>query len=141
MSTHTVFDNRPKLLRLVGLGVLTVAILTAVAVGGNYAWQKRFGPSQASPADCALAQKIIEEAQTLPADQAKVDQWLKEKHTQRFADMKDGYLGLQISRYEYWAGVKATGNGERPTTAEFADMTKEANSHCDKPLTIPAVRS
>jgi hypothetical protein len=115
-----------------------------VGVGGAYWWQQRDAPSQASAADCALAQKIIDEAQELPADKAAVAKWRKDTRDLRIAEMKDGYLGLRIATYEQWAADHATGEAEAPTKQELAEMTNTANSHCteaERTLVVPPIAS
>jgi hypothetical protein len=138
MST-TVGGNRTHLTRTIVLGIVTIGVLAAVAVGGNHLWQKRFGPTQASAADCALAQSIVDQAQQLPKDEAAVAKWQKDMHDLRFGTKMDGFLGIQVSVYEQWAGRKATGEGLPPTAAEFRAMETEANRHCDKKVVFPPI--
>jgi hypothetical protein len=124
-------------------GLVAVAIVLVVTVGGYYAWHRYKQPSQASVADCELAQTIIDQAQKLPRDKAAVETWLKETRQIRISRMADGYLGAQISGYEHWAASRATGEGELPTREQMARMTKEAKSHCagTRPLVIPPITS
>nr|WSY55149.1 hypothetical protein OG999_36805 [Streptomyces sp. NBC_00886] len=103
-------------------------ILVVAGAGGAYWWHQHNLPSQASAADCALAQKIIDEAQT--QDKSTVKKWMESMHDLRKAQMKDGYLGLQIARYEGSMAAHLTGEDEVPTKAELADMSAQANSHC-----------
>jgi hypothetical protein len=120
------------------VGAVFVVILALIA---SYAWEQHFTPSRASAADCQLAQAIIDQAQRLPHSRAADEAWLTDMHNLRMARMKDGYLGLQVARYEGWAAARATGTGELPTAAEFRDMVHEANSHCATKLTIPAIKA
>ncbi|MFI6279231.1 hypothetical protein [Streptomyces sp. NPDC050988] len=124
MQTGTTGSLKAKALVL---GIVAVAIL-AVGAGGAYWWHQRNLPSQASEADCALAQKIIDEAQK--QDKSTVTKWLKDVRELRYAEMKDGYLAGQIGRYEGAMATHLTGKGEMPTKAEMADMSQQANSHC-----------
>ncbi|UUU32303.1 hypothetical protein JIX56_21665 [Streptomyces sp. CA-210063] len=136
-------DSRSKKALVFGIS-LAVVVMAAVGIGGAYWWQQRDAPSQASAADCALAQKIIDEAQELPADEAAVAKWRKDTRDLRIAEMKDGYLGLRIATYEQWAADHATGTAEAPTKQELADMTKTANSHCteaERTLVVPPIAS
>lgn len=119
------------------LGILTLTIVAAVAFGGNYLWQKWFGPSQASAADCALAQTIIDQGKALTSDQAAAEEWARQMHDLRYSSMEDGYLGLQISRYEGMIIHQKTGLYDPVTEADARDMREQANSHCAKDLTFP----
>lgn len=135
-------ESRNKKALVFGI-VVAVVVMAAVGVGGAYWWQ-RDAPSQASAADCALAQKIIDEAQELPGDKAAVAKWRKDTRDLRIAEMKDGYLGLRIATYEQWAADRATGAAEAPTKRELADMAHKANSHCteaERTLVIPPIAS
>ncbi|WP_033320551.1 hypothetical protein [Streptomyces yerevanensis] len=134
-------ESRNKKALVFGI-VVAVVVMAVVGVGGAYWWQQRNAPSQASAADCALAQKIIDEAQELPGDKAVVAKWRKETRDLRISEMKDGYLGLRIATYEQWAADHATGAAEAPTKQELADMTKTANSHCTeakRTLVVPPI--
>jgi uncharacterized membrane protein len=111
-------------------GLVVVAVLMAVGVGGAYWWYQRTRPSQASAADCALAQNIIDQAQKLPRDKAAVEKWQKDTRQLRITRLKDGFLGVEIAGYEGWAANRATGEGPTPTTEQLAEMTRNANSHC-----------
>ncbi|MEU3983518.1 hypothetical protein AB0F77_26130 [Streptomyces sp. NPDC026672] len=122
-------NNKTGSLRTKALvfGIAAVFLVSAGA-GGAYWLHQRGLPSQASAADCDLAQKIIDEAQT--QDRSTVVKWTEDMHDLRMEKMKDGYLGLQIARYEDSVAAHLTGKGEAPTKAELADMSKQANSHC-----------
>jgi hypothetical protein len=109
-------------------GTVAIAILAVVGTGGAYWWHQHNLPSQASAADCALAQKIIDEAQK--QDKSTVTKWLKDVRELRYAEMKDGYLSGQIGRYEGATATHLTGKGETPTKADVADISKQANVHC-----------
>ncbi|WP_181805569.1 hypothetical protein [Streptomyces shenzhenensis] len=123
------------------VGVVLAAVVAAVAA---YGWHEHNKPSQASAADCRLAQRIVDEAQRLPKDAKAADAWGRRTATMRRAQMKDGYLGAQISNYEGWAVLHAKGEGEPPAGKELARIAKEANSHCTDAgitLTLPAFGS
>jgi hypothetical protein len=137
MTVVNTGRNRARMVASIVIGVIFVGILALI---GTYLVQQRYAPSRASAADCRLAQTIIDQAQKLPHDKATNERWQQDVHDLRMAQMKDGYLGLQIARYEGWAAGRA-GGAPGPTKAEFKDMVTEANSHCATPLTIPPIAS
>ncbi|MFK4103882.1 hypothetical protein ACI2L1_28130 [Streptomyces sp. NPDC019531] len=126
-ETQTGKIGSPRVKALV-FGIVAIVILAAVGTGGAYWWHQRNAPSQASAADCALAQRIIDEAQA--QDKSTVMKWMEKMHDLRKAQMKDGYLGYQIARYESSIAAHLTGKGEAPTKAGLADVSAQANSHC-----------
>ncbi|MET7574307.1 hypothetical protein ABZT04_38390 [Streptomyces sp. NPDC005492] len=126
-ETRTGKVGSPRVKVLV-FGIVAIVILAALGTGGAYWWHQHNAPSQASAADCALAQRIIDEAQK--QDKSTVAKWAEHMHDLRMAQMKDGYLGLQIARYEGSIAAHLTGKGEVPTKADLADMSSQANSHC-----------
>ncbi|MGW5868833.1 hypothetical protein ACWFRJ_42590 [Streptomyces sp. NPDC055239] len=109
---------------------IIAALVLAAAAGGAYWWNERSKPSQASAADCALAQKIIDGAQDLPGDKADVAKWLKDTQELRRKGMTDGYLGLQVAKYESWAADNATGEAKAPSKSVQQKTADTANSHC-----------
>jgi hypothetical protein len=117
--------NRPIL-----FGAIAVLLFTAVAIAAGSWWNKHNSPSQASKADCTLAQKIIDEAQHLPGDKAAVEKWEQSTLKMRRSQMKDGYLGFTIAQYEEWAALKAKGEGTPPRNKEVAQLAEKANAHC-----------
>ncbi|WP_405095587.1 hypothetical protein [Micromonospora sp. NBC_01412] len=128
--------------RILTLGMVTVVILAAVAFGVNYLWQERFGPTTASTDDCELAQQLIDRAQTPPTGKAEAQQWEKEIRQIRYTRIEDEGVSTEVGRYVAWAVVRATGEGERPTAADFEQMKNEATGHCDGSgvdLKIPAI--
>ncbi len=144
MSASTYPQKTTNWARLLTLGAVTLAVLAGVVFGVNYVWQKQFGPTTASAADCRLAQQLFDQARTAPSDKAKAEQWEKEIRTIRYNQLKDQGLSTQVGRYVSWNLAKATGEGERPTTKQFAEMKDEAVGHCDGSgvdLTIPAITS
>jgi hypothetical protein len=114
--------------RLIG-GAGALAVVAAVAIGGNYMWQRQFGPTLASKADCTLAQQLFDQARTPPADPAKAAAWEEQIRKVRYT-MKDDGLDTQVGRYAHWAVVKATGVGDRPTTKQVHAVVDEAKGHC-----------
>ncbi|MEU8657483.1 hypothetical protein, partial [Actinoplanes philippinensis] len=55
--------------------VLAAVVLAGVAYGVNYLWDKRFGPTAASAADCRLAQELIDNAQNPPTHPPEGAKW------------------------------------------------------------------
>jgi predicted negative regulator of RcsB-dependent stress response len=131
--------------KALALGIAALLVLGAVIAGGAYWWNQRNAPSQASAADCALAQKIVDEAQKLSGDKAAVEKWEKETTKLRYARMKDGYLSAQIAQYAFWAASHALGkDDEVAPPKKQAEMRDTANSHCTeakRTLAIPPIGS
>lgn len=122
-------------------GVAAAVFVAAIGVGGTYWWQQRNEPSQASAADCALAQKIVDQTRTLPKDEDTVTKWQKDTQNLRDKKMEDGYLGLQISQYESWAAEHAVDEGPAPSKSEQKETADAANSHCERTLHFPSIGS
>lgn len=122
---------RPRRSLGIVIGALALVVLTGVGIAGGYWWHERNLPSQASKADCTLAQQIIDEAQKLPTgDKKAVDKWEKDTATLRRTQMKDGYLGYNIAQYEGWATAKAKGEAVEQTEKDMLHIAAQANSHC-----------
>jgi hypothetical protein len=71
----TTVDTRtggPRRVRLIVFAVLAVGLLGVAVIAGGYFWQQRFGASQTSAADCALAEQLLVSGQQLPSDEAAV---------------------------------------------------------------------
>lgn len=115
--------------KLAGVAV-AVAVVAAVAIGGNYLWNRRFGPTPASQADCQLAQELFDKAQSAPADPTKSDAWEQQIREIRYAQMKDEGLSTQVGKYAHWAAVKASGAGDKPTAKKVDDAVSQAQGHC-----------
>ncbi|GAB2947293.1 hypothetical protein GCM10023080_002420 [Streptomyces pseudoechinosporeus] len=111
-------------------GVIAALFLTALAVAGSRWWNERNEPSQASKADCVLAQKLVDEAQELPSGKAAVEEWWQSTGELRRSQMKDGHLSAQISIYQGWAFLNAKGEGTPPADREVDKLAKKANGHC-----------
>jgi hypothetical protein len=123
-------------------GVVALTVVATVAVGGNYLWQRSFGPATATKADCALAQELIDEAGAAPSDPARAKDWEQDLREVRDATFGDEELSLQVGKYLYWARVKATGVGSKPTAEQFGAVADEARAHCRESgvsLVIPAL--
>jgi hypothetical protein len=136
--------NKTNWGRLLTLGALSVVVLGGVAFGVNFLWQKQFGPTTASTADCRLAQELIDKARTAPRDDAEAERWEQAIRQIRYTRLKDDGISTQVGKYVAWSRAKATGKGELPTTKQFEDMKDEAIGHCDDSdvnLTIPAIGS
>lgn len=126
------------------LGLVAVVVLGGVAFGVNYLWQKRFGPTAASAADCRLAQELINRAQTPPAEPAAAEAWERDIREIRYAQFTNDGISTEVGRYVYWQRVVATGEGERPTAEKYATMKKNALGHCENSgvkLRIPDLKS
>jgi hypothetical protein len=122
------------------------AVLTlAVAGGAGYWYHEYKKPSQASAADCELAQDIINGAQQISTGPVPdAEQWAKKTGDQRRKEMKDGYLGLNIATYEGWAVETAKQHAGRsaevPTEQDVKDTQSKAQGHCSDAgvtLTMP----
>ncbi|MFJ9624848.1 hypothetical protein [Streptomyces sp. NPDC101181] len=126
------------------VGAAAAAVLAGAVGGGALWWNERSRPSQATAADCALAQKIIDGAQDLPAEKTDVAKWLKDSQELRRENMEDGYLGAQISKYESWAADHATHTGRGPSAPELRKTADTANAHCEdagRTLDLPPIGS
>ena len=142
MTTGIYPRKTTNLGKILTLGVLTIALLAGVAFGVNYLWQKRFGPTTASAADCRLAQQLFDQAQTPPSDKVAAQKWEQEIRQIRYTKFVDTGISTQVGIYVHWAAAKATGEGQRPTDKEFKKMKDEAIGHCDDSgvdLKIPAI--
>jgi hypothetical protein len=117
--------------KLVTLGLLTIVLLGAVAYGVNFLWEKRFGPTTASAADCRLAQELIDRAQTPPTDPAEAEKWEQSIRQVRYTRFEDKGISTRVGLYVGWQRVRATGVGVRPTPADLAENTEIALGHCD----------
>ncbi|WP_430790497.1 hypothetical protein [Actinoplanes sp. G11-F43] len=117
--------------RLAALAVLTVVVLAGVAYGVNYLWDKRFGPTSASAADCTLAQQLIDRAQTPPTDAAAAEKWAQEIRQIRYTQMVDQGISTQVGWYVQWQTIKATGAPERPREGQLEEIYELAAGHCD----------
>ncbi|MEV1063263.1 hypothetical protein [Streptomyces sp. NPDC050263] len=127
MSVSTVpTSNRTK--KAVLSGAIAAVILVAAAVAGNYWWTEHNRPSQASKADCALAQQLVDAAKEIPSDKAGVAKWEKTVQKGR-AQLKDGYLASSISNFHGMAAAKAKGEGA-PTEKMLTETSDKANEHC-----------
>ncbi|MDT0396317.1 MULTISPECIES: hypothetical protein [Streptomyces] len=129
MNTTPTVPNR-KRTRLV-IGAATAVIAGALVAGAGYWWLDRDELSQASAADCRMAQRIITEAEEIstgPAPEAQT--WWKKTGDERRAQMKDGYLGAKVSRYEGWALATARKSPEAPSAQDVKNLEEEARGHC-----------
>ncbi|MFJ8107220.1 hypothetical protein [Streptomyces sp. NPDC096132] len=122
--------TRPRRTKAIVLGSLVLALSAVLATAAGFWWQERNRPSQASKADCALAQQIVDDAQKLPGDKVAVDKWEQDTMKMRRARMKDGYLGFNVAQYEEWATDKARGEGTPPSDKQVLKLSDKANEHC-----------
>ncbi|WP_460066690.1 hypothetical protein [Streptomyces sp. YKOK-I1] len=131
MSAVTPARPRPRRrTRAIVLGSVALAFTAVLAAGAGLWWQEHNRPSQASKADCALAQRIVDDAQHLPTDRAAVERWEQDTMRMRRAQMKDGYLGFRVAQYEVWAADKAKGEGTPPSDRKVLTLSDKANEHC-----------
>ncbi|MER5938252.1 hypothetical protein ABT121_13125 [Streptomyces sp. NPDC001928] len=120
---------RPQNSRAILYGVIALLVFAAVAVAGSYWWNQHNRPSQASRADCQLAQRLVDSAQEIPSGKAAVEKWVKSERQLR-SQLDDGYLGANISIYNGWAAQQAKGEGTPPQKEELEQLADEANGHC-----------
>ncbi|MEU4655955.1 hypothetical protein AB0G32_18740 [Streptomyces sp. NPDC023723] len=136
--------NNRKRNRLV-IGAATAVIAAALVAGAGYWWQDRDELSQASAADCKLAQRIITEAEKISTGSASdAQKWWEKTGDERRANMKDGYLGAKISNFEGWALETAKKSSEAPSAKALKDLQKQAQGHCEAAgvtLTMPSLGS
>ncbi|MFJ9658264.1 hypothetical protein ACIRPR_09905 [Streptomyces griseoflavus] len=127
--TTTATPDR-KRNRLV-IGAATAVVTGALIAGAGYWWLDRDELSQASAADCRLAQRIITEAEAIstgPAPDAET--WWRKTGDERRARMKDGYLGAKVSQYEGWALATAQKSPEAPSAKDVRNLQEDARGHC-----------
>ncbi|MBT2415623.1 hypothetical protein J7I94_34705 [Streptomyces sp. ISL-12] len=123
-------DNR-KRNRLI-IGAATAVIAAALVAGAGYWWQQKDALSQASVADCKLAQRIITEGKQISTGSAAdAQKWWERTGDERRAQMKDGYLGAKISNYEGWALATAKKSSEVPSAKDVKDLQEKAQGHCE----------
>lgn len=124
-------------------GAVALLVSAVVAAGAGYFWwQERDEPSQASKADCATAQRLVDSAKDIPSDKAGIEKWEKAAQQGR-AQLKDGYLAAPISNYQSLAAMKAKGEAT-PTNKRVLQLSDQANEHCADALvtlTFPPLAS
>jgi hypothetical protein len=116
--------------RHVTFGILTAIILAGVAFGVNYLWDKRFGPTAASAADCRLAQELIDKAQTPPADAAEAEKWEQQIRQVRYTRLENDGISTEVGRYVHWQKARATGE-PGPSAGELDEIYELAAGHCE----------
>ncbi|MEU4624727.1 hypothetical protein AB0G04_32735 [Actinoplanes sp. NPDC023801] len=117
--------------RHITFGLLTAIILAGVAFGVNYLWDKRFGPTAASAADCRLAQELIDKAQNPPTDPVEAEKWEQQIRQVRYTRFENDGISTQVGSYVHWNRVKATGAPERPDPGTLDEITELAIGHCE----------
>lgn len=115
-------------------GAIAAVVLIAAAVAGNSWWTEYKKPSQASRADCALAQQLVDSVKEIPGDKAGIETWEKTAQQGR-KQLKDGYLAFNISNFHGYAATKAKGEGV-PTKKEMTELSDKANEHCADALAV-----
>ena len=136
MSTQLQSTTPRHLTRNVVLTGITVAILAGIYFGGSALWEKRFGASKASAADCRTAQAVIDKAQTIPTEKAARDASYKAYRAQ-WATIDDGYLQADVSGYVGGAYALAEGQPVERDKVAFQELVDGANSHCDQTIVMP----
>jgi hypothetical protein len=117
--------------RHVTFGILTAIILAGVAFGVNHLWDKRFGPTAASAADCRLAQELIDKAQTPPADAVEAEKWEQQIRQVRYTRFEDDGISTEVGRYVRWQRARATGEDVQPGAGELDEIYELAAGHCE----------
>ncbi|MFF6999571.1 hypothetical protein ACFY93_32185 [Streptomyces sp. NPDC008313] len=113
------------------VGAIVAALATGLVAGASYWWNERGRPSQASAADCRLAQRIATEARKIasgPAADAKT--WVRKTATERRREMKDGYLSFRVAQYEEWALLTARKSPDAPSAKDVHEYQDKAREHC-----------
>jgi hypothetical protein len=136
MSTQLESAQPRHTTRNIVLTAITIAILAGIFFGGSFLWQKRFGASQATSADCRTAQAVIDKAQSIPTEKAARDASYKAYRAQ-WATIDDGYLQADVSGYVGGAYALAEGQPNERSKAGFQKMVDGANSHCDQTIVMP----
>ncbi|EGG46368.1 hypothetical protein [Streptomyces griseoaurantiacus] len=128
------------------LGSLAAVLTVAVVGGAAYAYHEYKKPSQASAADCRLAQDIVTEAQRISTGPVpEAEKWWKKTGDKRRREMKDGYLGVDIATYEGWAVESAKQHAgksaEVPSKRDVTALQEQARGHCsDSGVTVSMPR-
>jgi hypothetical protein len=112
-------------------GILAVIVLAGVAFGVNYLWDRRFGPTAASAADCTLAQQLIDKAQTPPTEEPQAEQWEQQIRQVRYTQLENDGISTEVGRYVHWSRVRATGDPARPGAGELDEIIELAIGHCE----------
>jgi hypothetical protein len=112
-------------------GILAAIVLAGVAFGVDYLWDKRFGPTAASAADCALAQQLIDKAQTPPTEEPRAEQWEQQIRQVRYTQLENDGISTEVGRYVHWSRIRATGATIRPRAGELDEITELAIGHCE----------
>ncbi|MGW2133720.1 hypothetical protein [Streptomyces coelicoflavus] len=130
MDTAPASKAAPRRRILVGT-VLTTAL--AAAAGAGYWWYERGLPSQASAADCRLAQRISAEAHEVASGSSRdAEDWARETATVRRSRMRDGYLGFRVAQYESWAVLTAQDSPRTPSAEDVRSLQDKARRHCTR---------
>ncbi|MFF1277554.1 hypothetical protein ACFVZC_29785 [Streptomyces marokkonensis] len=113
------------------ISAVAAALAAALVAGTGYWWYERSLPSQASAADCRLAQRIATEARQIASGPAAdAETWARKIATERRSKMKDGYLGLRVSQYEAWALLTAQKSPDAPSAQDVGKYQDKAREHC-----------
>ncbi len=88
-------------------------------------------PSDASAADCRLAQQLIDRAQNPPTDPVAAETWTQEIRQIRNTQLEDLGISTEVAKYVAWRRNKATGQGNLPTAEDFAEMKELAIGGCE----------
>lgn len=113
------------------ISAVAAALAAALVAGAGYWWHERNLPSQASAADCRLAQRIATEARQIASGPAAdAETWARKTATERRSKMKDGYLGVRVSQYENWALLTARKSPDTPSAQDVREYQDKAREHC-----------
>ncbi|MFC3577412.1 hypothetical protein ACFOZ0_29890 [Streptomyces yaanensis] len=133
---------RPRKTKAIVFGAVALAFSAVIVTAAGYWWHEHNRPSQASKADCVLAQQLVDSTRQIPSDKAAVDKWEKSAQQRRY-QLKDGYLGASISNYEGLAAQNARGEGA-PSVKEVRHLQDQASGHCvdaNVKLSFPSISS
>ena len=134
--------GRNKIARLIAFAIVAIVVVGCVGLGVTLAWQAWRGPTQASKADCDLAQQLLDRAATVPADKAQakaLEVEIRNVRYTKFEDPQNSGISTEVGRYVSWKVRKVTGEAELPTRDQYDEMVKNAKGHCrgERDLNIP----
>ncbi|MFI6095687.1 hypothetical protein ACIA8G_09050 [Lentzea sp. NPDC051213] len=135
--------QQKKTVRLIAFTFAAIVVVGAVGFGVTYAWQIWRGPTQASKADCDLAQQLLDKVVQVPAepDKAKaLEVEIRNVRYTQFEDPKSSGISTEVGRYIAWRVNTVTKQSPAPTREQYDEVVKNANGHCrgHRVLNIPA---
>lgn len=131
-----------KTVRLIAFTFIAIVVVGGVGLGVNYAWQSWRGPTQASKADCDLAQQLFDKAAQVPSDKEKakaLELEIRNIRYTKFEDPENSGISTEVGKYLSWKVHKAIQEGDLPTREKYGEMVKNAKGHCrgERDLVIP----